>query len=184
MGIIYWRQVITVNTSKCSVCVYVCVSLQSPQPSLSSQVDPFKTQWRITFSSGHWLQPAQKNTKALILPWHTVCLCLRQCVFSYFMLATQVAAYDCKSTSVCVYACDVSVCAGGSGLSSQGQVGGLRPLSSVEWLWIGFGSGLNLLTDTSWFFSARPEKRLLSLKPHTAHPIHCDLSQSLAKMQV
>lgn len=133
----------------------VCVSLQSPQSSLSSQVDPFKTQWRITFSSGRWLQPAQKKTKALILPWHSVCLCLRECVFSYFMQATQVTAYNCPSISVCMC---VSVRAGGSDLSSQGQVGGIRPLSSVEWLWIGFGSGLNLLTDTS-SFSPQDQKR-------------------------
>lgn len=54
-----WRKVITVITRKSTVRVlYVCLSLQCPQTPLSSQVDPFKTQWRITFSSGHWLHSA------------------------------------------------------------------------------------------------------------------------------
>lgn len=65
----------------------------------------------------------------------------------------------------------------------EGRLGGIRPLSSVEWLWIGFGSGLNLLTDTSSFSPQDQKKRPLSVEPRTAHPIHC-WSQALAKIQV
>lgn len=133
----------------------MCVYLQSPQPSLSSQVDPFKTQWRITLSSGHWLQLAQKNSKALILPWHTVCLCRRECVFSYFMQAIHVKDHNCTSVTVCIC---VSECAGGSGLSSRGQVGGDKtPLQCgvvVNWFWLGAKSPHRHL----FVFSTRPEK--------------------------
>lgn len=110
-----------------------------------------------------------------------MCLCLRQCVFSYFMQATQVRAnnWPYVSASVCV-----SMCAGGSVLSSQGQVGGDKtPLQCgvlVNWFWLRAKSPHRHL----FVFSARPEKRPLSLKPRTTHPIRCDLSQSLAKIQV
>lgn len=94
-----WQQVHKVRVFVYEVCVYVI--LLSLQHSLSSQVDPFKTQWRITLSSGHWLQLAQKN-KTLILPWHTACLCLGRVCFH--ILCKQ---YKLKHTtarlSLCVY---------------------------------------------------------------------------------
>lgn len=60
-------------------------------------------------------------------------------------------------------------------VSSWGQVRGTKPLCNVEWLWIGFGWGLNLIT--SHFHHKIPKKgeESFSLKQHnTLSLVWCD----------
>lgn len=59
-----------------------------------------------------------------------------------------------------------------------------QTFSGTECLWIAFGSGANLLSDTSSLFFFQKEATLLSVQPHATRPILSDLSQSLAKTRV
>lgn len=87
-----------------------------------------------------------------------------------------------ERNSVCLYVC-LCVYRRLMPVIARAGWGDKTPLQCgvvVNWFWLQAKSPHRHL----FVFSTRPEKRLLSLKPHTTHPIHCDSSQSLAKMQV